>query len=72
MKGDHFVLIRTDEGRYRWELWGRHHPTGPIAQGGRDYSSPTTAKSAMGSARTAMLAAVDESGDLRIARRDRE
>lgn len=66
MTGDHFVLSRSDDGKYFWELWGSHHPTGPIAKSGRGYQSRVSAKRAMKSAYDAMTGAVMNGGELRI------
>jgi uncharacterized protein YegP (UPF0339 family) len=66
MTGDHFVLLKDKNGEFRWELWGGHHPVGPIARSGRDYPSAASAKRAMQSAYTAMAGVADENGALRI------
>ena len=70
MTGDHFVLLRQDR-LWRWELWGSHHPTGPIAQGGRGYKTEKSARYSMQSAYTAMSGARGKDGELRIDRRMR-
>lgn len=72
MKGDHFELIRTPDGKYRWELWGGYHPTGPIARSGRDYSSAQNARNSMRSARTSMIGAVDQDDKIRVSVRKQE
>jgi uncharacterized protein YegP (UPF0339 family) len=66
MQGDYFDLIKTGNGKYRWELWGSHHPTGPIARSGRDYTSVQNARNSMKSARNAMMGAVDDKGEVRV------
>lgn len=66
MTGDHFVLSRSEDGKFYWELWGSHHPRGPIAKGSRSYQSRTSAEKAMKSAHSAMVSALDADGELRI------
>lgn len=68
MKGDHFTLFKQ-EGQWHWALWGRNHPTGPIAKSRQEgYASPSKAEYSMQSARRAMHGAIDDSEKLRIER----
>ena len=68
MTGDHFTLFKKN-GQWHWALWGRNHPTGPIAKSGQGYASPSAAERSMESAHRAMHGAIHDSGKLRIERR---
>ncbi len=67
MSGDRFVLSEED-GRWFWELWGEHHPTGPIARCRQlGYKTEKGARDSMQSAYTSMKDAIED-GHLRIDR----
>jgi hypothetical protein len=68
--GDHFLVYQKEDGLFYWELWGSHHPRGPIARCGHGYSSRQTLKKAFGSAATAMAGAMPTGGEPRIQLRE--
>ena len=51
MKGDHFVLYRSEQdGLWHWVLHKANSPRGPIARSGQGYTSRSAAKRSIGSA----------------------